>query len=213
LYGFGLARFIACGIQIIDLFETNIVVLLDEGVEPVFDFIFGSAKQVLADFGPLTADFAVQFEHFPIFFLTPFFLLDPGVQFVDEPFADLLAVFRAQHFGEKFPVFAVLLDKFADGIVLLSGPYFMAFAELGKSAVAVETLVVVAVDHLRCDFSPFLWKSLIEFEQLVVLFAAPGFDLAFGDLQVFLPHLHVDLSAVLRQEGDHEFSLHFFYKL
>lgn len=130
-----------------DLFEADVEVLLDERVKPILDFVLRSTGQVLADLWPLAANFAVQFQDLMVFFLAPVFLLYSWIQLVDEPFPDLLAVFRAQHLRKELPVFSVLFDKFLDGLILIRRPYLMVLAQLWQSPIPVQALILVSVVH------------------------------------------------------------------
>ena len=99
-----------------------------------------------------------------VFLLAPLLLLYAGVQLVDEPLSDLLAILRAQHLGEELPVLSVFFDQFPDCLVFFRGPYLVVFAQLRESAVPVEALVLVSVVHECGDFSPLLGELLVELE-------------------------------------------------
>lgn len=89
----------------------------------------------------------------------------------------------------------------------------MAFAELYESPVSVKALVLISVSHHGSDFRPLFWQSLIELKELAILLVSPSLDLPLGELMIFLTNLHVHLPAIFRDNGDHELSLHFFYKI
>jgi hypothetical protein len=114
----------------LNFFEANVVVLLDEGVEAILDLVLRPARKVLADLRPLAADLAVQFQDLMVFLLAPLLLLYAGVQLVDEPLSDLLAILRAQHLGEELPVLSVFFDQFPDCLIFFRGPYLVVFAQL-----------------------------------------------------------------------------------
>ena len=184
---------------------------MDERVEAILDLVLRPARKVLADLRPLAADLAVQFQDSMVLLLAPLLLLYAGVQLVDEPLSDLLAIFRAQHLGEELPVLSIFFDQLPDCLIFFRGPYLVVFAQLREPAVPVEALVLVSVVHECGDFSPLLGELLVELEQLVVFFIGPRFHFPFGDLLVLLPHLHVDGPPVLGEEGNDKLRLHFFY--
>ena len=148
----------------LDNFEFHIVILLNEGVKTIFDFIFGSACDPLTDLGPLAAKFSVELDKFTILLVSPLLVFDPGVQFVDEALSDLLSCFRAKGFREDLPVFANFFDKSDDGFILMGGPYFLVSARLGEPTVPVETLVLVSVVHKGGDGAPFLGVVLVKLQ-------------------------------------------------
>ena len=127
---------------------------MDERVEAILDLILRPAGEVLADLRPFAADLAVEFEDLAVFLFAPVLLLDAGVQLVDEPLSDLLAVFRAQHLGEQLPVLAIFFYQLPDGLVFFGGPYLVVLAQLREAAIPVEALVLISVDHESGDFSP-----------------------------------------------------------
>jgi hypothetical protein len=77
----------------------------------------------------------------------------------------------------------------------------------------MKALVFIAICHECRNLRPFFWEPVIKLEKLGVLFVGPGFDLSFGELVVLLANFHAHLAAVLRDDWDHKFSLHFFYKI
>jgi hypothetical protein len=152
------------GIDVLNFFVADVVVLLNEGVESILDLVFGTAREVLADFRPLAANFAKELQDLSVFLFVPIFLFDAGIELVDEPFADLLAILGAHHLGEQFPVLAVFFNEFADSFVFFRGPYFVVFAELRQPSVSVQALVLVTVSHQRGNFCPFFRIVLVQFQ-------------------------------------------------
>ncbi len=91
--------------------EADFIVLLDEGVESIFNFVFGAAGKVFAYFRPLAANITIELQNVPVFFFSPFFLFYFRVQLVDEPLPNLLAILAPQHLRKEFPVLAIFLDE------------------------------------------------------------------------------------------------------
>lgn len=192
-------------------FELDIIILLDEGVEAILDFVLWSSGEALGDLRPLASYLTVKLQYPLILFLRPVLPLDPRVQFVDIPLSDLLAVLGAEHLGDELPVLAVLLDEPQDGLVLLGRPNLMALAELHQSPVAVQALILIAVGHQLSDFRPFFREAIIELQKLKVLLVGPSFDLSLAELVTLLSDFHVHLTAIFAHYCNHKLSLHFFY--
>ena len=85
-------------IDCLNLLKAYVIVFLDERVEAILDLVLGPSREVLADLGPSAPNLAVQLQDLTVFLFAPVILLNAGVEFVDEAFSDLLAIFGAQHF-------------------------------------------------------------------------------------------------------------------
>lgn len=72
----------------------------------------------------------------------------------------------------------------------------------------MQALVLISVSHQRGYFRPSFGVSLIELQKLVILFGAPGFDLAFGDLLVFLLDFHVEMLSIFGEQVNDKLLLH-----
>jgi hypothetical protein len=96
------------------LFDNNvadIIVFLDVGVEPVFDLVFWTTGEFLADFRPPTTQHRVVVEDEVVFLVCPVLRFDLWVQFVNETLSDLLACLGTHDLGEQLPVLADFLDE------------------------------------------------------------------------------------------------------
>ena len=85
-------------IDCLNLLKAYVIVFPDERVEAILDLVLGPSRELLADLGSFAANLAVQYQDLMVFLFAPVILLNAGVQFVDEAFSDLLAIFGAQHF-------------------------------------------------------------------------------------------------------------------
>lgn len=181
----------------------NTIIPLYIGIEPILNPILRPTRQFLRDLRPPTAILRIQLDQAHIFRVSPVFLLDLWVEFVDVAFADLFAGFGAEHLTQQFPVLAELTDHLTDGVVLVLVPDLALPAELGEAAVAVQALVLVAVGHEAGDGGPALRVLVVELDQELVLVVGPGFDLALFLEAVALGYADLDegAAAVLQLDG------------
>lgn len=179
----------------------DVVVFLDVGIESVFDLVFRSSRQVLADFRPLATDLREKLNDLPVFLIAPIILLNLGVEFVYETLSDLLPSLCPQHLRQQFPVFTDFFHQLLDGLIFLWRPNLAMGAKLGDSAVAVQALVFVTIVHEGSDECPFLGVLVIELDQVLVFFGSPSFDFTFFGVQVLLFDLEIDFDSIKALNG------------
>ena len=192
----------------IKFLELDVIVLLNERIETIFDFVFRSSWKVFADLWPLATNFAIKLQNLPILFLSPIVFFDLRIKLVDKSLSDLLSILGAHNLWQKFPVFPILLNQFFDGLVFFRWPYLVSFAKLTQTSIPVQTLVLISISHERGNFRPFLGILLVKFEELIIFLGGPCLHFPFRDVLIFLPYFHVHLFAFLGVEADDELLLH-----
>ena len=72
----------------------------------------------------------------------------------------------------------------------------------------MQTLVLIPVFHERGNFWPFFGMLIVQLDEMIVFFSAPGFDFPLGDQLIFLFDFHIDLFAFFRVQAYDELFLH-----
>lgn len=88
----------------------DVVIFLNEGIEPVLDFVLWPSWELLGNFRPSAAHFRVVLEDEFILLICPLVIFYLGVQFVYEPLSYLLARLCTHNFGKKLPIFTDFFD-------------------------------------------------------------------------------------------------------
>ena len=125
------------GIDALVLSEHDLVlgrILLELGVEPVFDGVVGPSRESLCDFAPAVAVLLMHGKDQSVFLLRPLLLPDVGIQMIVPPLSALLANAPRESCSDGTPVLSIVLfDHLPQNIILLPSP-----RSLGDKGVILE---------------------------------------------------------------------------
>jgi hypothetical protein len=77
----------------------------------------------------------------------------------------------------------------------------------------METLVFIAISHESGDGGPLFGVFFVQFDKLIILISAPGFDFSLFSVGVFMLDFELETFAILPGYGNNILSFHFFYFL